>query len=292
MRIGRRGLGVLAVGLASAKAGQAQALAGLPAEFARIEAARGGRLGVSVLNTANGWHGGHRRQERFPMCSTFKLVAVAAVLARVEDGHDSLDRHIHFGQEVIVSHSPVTRQHVGAGMTLGELCAATMRTSDNAAANLILTALGGPARLTAWLREIGDPTTRLDRMEPAMNDVTPGDPRDTTTPAAMAETIRKLALDDVLSGPSRRQLVQWMQACETCGTRLRAGLPSGWVAGDRTGTGPRNISNVVGVLWPPGGAAPLVVTAYLMDGSPDGAVRDAALADVARAVTRAWTEAR
>jgi beta-lactamase class A len=176
-------------------------------------------------------------------------------------------------------------------MTVGQLCEATMTLSDNTAANLLLRGLGGPAGLTAWLRGIGDDVTRLDRWETALNEARPGDPRDTTTPAAMLATMQRLTLGDVLLPTSRAQLLAWLRANRTGDARLRAGLPPGWQAGERTGTGPNGTSNDVGLVWPPGGA-PLLVAAYLTEGAADIATRDAALADVGAAVAAAWRGGR
>jgi beta-lactamase class A len=284
---GGAGLAVSWCGIA-----RAQGFAALPASFARIEAARGGRLGVVVLDTGSGARAGHRQDERFPILSTFKLLAAACVLARADAGQESIERRVRYTAAELVTYSPVTSRHVGAGMTLVELCEATMLTSDNTAGNLLLDAIGGPAGLTAWLRGIGDPVTRLDRRETELNEARPGDPRDTTTPAAMAADIAALALGEVLSPASRARLVRWLRDNRTGDARLRAGLPDGWSAGERTGTGGRNTSNDVGLLFPPGGAPPLVVAAYLTEGAEDGAQRDAALADVAAAVVAAWTAAR
>jgi beta-lactamase class A len=290
--IGRRDLVGGAALLAGGWMGEARAFAGLPDAFARIEAARGGRLGVAVIDTGSGARAGHREDERFPILSTFKLLAAAAVLARADAGRESMDRRVRYTEADLVTHSPVTSRHVATGMTLAELCEATMVTSDNTAANLLLDAIAGPAGLTAWLRGIGDPVTRLDRREPELNEARPGDPRDTTTPAAMAADIRALALGEVLSAGSRARLVGWLRGNRTGDARLRAGLPAGWTAGERTGTGGRNTSNDVGLLFPPGGAAPVIVAAYLNEGAADGKVRDAALAEVAAAVAAAWTAAR
>jgi beta-lactamase class A len=260
----------------------------LEAALRGIEAARGGRLGVAVLDTASGGAAGHRATERFPLTSTFKLLAAGAVLARVDAGRMRLDERIRYGRDELVTYSPVTERHAGAnGMTVGALCEATMTLSDNTAANLLLRGLGGPEGLTAWLRSIGDDVTRLDRWETALNEARPGDPRDTTTPAAMLATMQRLTLGDVLSPGGRAQLLAWLRANRTGDTRLRAGLPPGWQAGERTGTGPNGTSNDVGLLWPPNGR-PLLVAAYLTEGAADMATRDAALADVGAAVAAAW----
>lgn len=202
-----------------------------------LERRAGGRLGVAVLDTETNISFGHRETERFAMCSTFKALAAACALARVDRGKEKLDRRIAFGKDVLLPHSPVTEKHVGgAGMTIAELCEAAITVSDNAAGNLLLESFGGPAGLTAWLRSIGDQTTRLDRTEPDLNEASFGDPRDTTTPAAMLETLGKLVFGSVLSESSCQQLIEWMVANRTGDARLRAGLPKSWRIGDKTGT--------------------------------------------------------
>lgn len=254
--------------------------------WAALEARTGGRLGVAVLQV-NGDLDGQRLDERFPMCSTFKWLAAACVLRRVDAGQERLDRRIRFGRQALLPHSPVTSQYVGApGMTVGELCDAAIRTSDNAAANLLLASLGGPAALTAYARKLGDRVTRLDRREPALNEARPGDPRDTTTPRAMAGLLHATLLGNALSPASREQLARWLQACETNGNRLRAGLPRGWRMGSKTGTGGHGATHDVGIFWPPG-RAPVIVAAYLADTAAPLAEREATLAAVAQRVTTA-----
>ncbi|HWX48859.1 MAG TPA: class A beta-lactamase [Roseomonas sp.] len=275
-------------GMGAARARAAEGFSALPASFARIEAARGGRLGVAVLDTGSGRQAGHRQDERFPLCSTFKLLAAGAVLARVDAGQNRLDQRIRFSKQDLVPYSPATEKAAGGpGMTLAAICEAAVTLSDNTAGNLMLDILGGPAGLTAYLRSIGDTVSRLDRTEPTLNEARPGDPRDTTSPAAMLADLHALTLGEALSAASREQLVQWLRACRTGGARLRARLPQGWQVGDKTGTGSERTSNDVGLLWPPGGGAPVLVAAYLTQGSADGAQRDAALADVGAAVAAA-----
>jgi beta-lactamase class A len=252
-----------------------------------IEAGAQGRLGVAVLDTATGRLDGHRLDERFPMCSTFKWLAGAHVLRRVDEGRERLDRRVRFGPEALVPYSPVAEKHVGGdGMTLGELCEATITVSDNAAGNLVLESFGGPQGLTRYARSLGDTATRLDRWEPKLNEATPGDPRDTTTPRAMAQLLQATMLGDALSSPSRAQLVRWMQACKTNGQRLGAHLPPGWLLGSKTGTGARGTTNDVGVYWPRDGGA-IVVVGYLTDTTAAEGVRNAAVARVGRAAIRA-----
>lgn len=257
---------------------------GLPARsWQEIEAGARGRLGVAVLDTATGRLHGHRLDERFPMCSTFKWLLAAHVLHRVDQGQETLGRRIRYGREALLAWSPVTEKHVGAGMTLGELCDATVTLSDNAAANLILQTQGGPQGLTRYARSLGDGLTRLDRTEPELNEGTPGDPRDTTTPRAMAGLLQAAMLGDALSAGSRAQLVQWMQACKTNGKRLGAALPAGWKLGSKTGTAD-GIASDVGIYWPPG-RAPIVVAAYLTESAAPDDARNGAIAAVARVVS-------
>jgi len=251
-----------------------------------IEDEVGGRFGVAVLDTGSGRLAGHRLDERFPMCSTFKWVAAALVLQRVDAGQEQLQRRIRFGREVLLSHSPVTEQRVGGdGMTLAELCAATISVSDNAAGNLLLDSFGGPAALTRYVRGLGDSVTRLDRNEPTLNESLPGDPRDTTSPRAMAGLLRTLLLGDALSAASRAQLRRWMEATQTSDRRLRARLPSGWSLASKTGTGPRGSTHDIGVYWPPGERPPLVVAVYQTGSAAPLSALEAAIARVAARVT-------
>lgn len=250
--------------------------------LAALERRHGGRLGVAVLDTGSGRRVAYRGGERFLMCSTFKVLAVAAVLARVDRGDERLERRIVFGRDVLLGHAPVTRLHTGApGMRLEDLCAATLTVSDNTAANLLLAALGGPQAVTAFVRGLGDTVTRLDRTEPELNVTRPGDLRDTTTPRAMLETLRHLLLGEVLSEPSRTRLLAWMRGCLTGTDKLRAGLPAGWSAGDKTGSGAQGESNDVAIVFPPH-RPPLLVTAYYAAPAIDARERSAVLAEVGR----------
>lgn len=288
------GLGLGAALVAGAMAGHARAAQADPwpealgRQFAAVEArCGGGRLGVGVLDTDTGRTAGHRGHERFPMCSTHKALSAAAVLARVDRGEDRLDRRVRFGAGEVLPYSPGTEAQAGSdGMTLAALCEAAVTLSDNTAANLMLGAIGGPAGLTAFLRGLGDEDTRLDRTEPALNEALPGDPRDTTSPLAMAADLDRLVLGQALSPASRGQLAAWLVACKTGDARLRAGVPPGWRVGDKTGTGERGTANDVGVFWPPG-RAPVVVAAFITGSAAPPDAQSAAIADVARAVVLA-----
>lgn len=259
----------------------------LTADLARIERESGGRLGVAVLDTRTQAQATHRADELFPMCSTFKLLAAAGVLARVDAGKERLDRRIRFEARDVVVNSAMTKDRAGGdGMSLADLCEAAMIVSDNTAGNLLLASLGGPEGLTAYARSLGDMVTRLDRIEPELNEAIPGDPRDTTSPAAMLSDLRALVLGSALSASSRDQLTRWLIGNKTGDTRLRAGLPSGWRVGDKTGSGERGTTNDVGVIWPPG-RAPILVSVYLTETPRAGEQRNATLAAVGRAVASA-----
>jgi beta-lactamase class A len=188
------------------------------ARIAAIETRIGGRIGVAALDTSNSKRVDYRQDERFAMCSTFKFLAAAGVMKRVDEKKEKLERFVPYGAKEILEYAPVTKEHLkDGGMTLGALCAAAIEQSDNTAGNLLLNAIGGPAGLTNFVRTLGDRVTRLDRIEPELNSAIPGDERDTTTPAAICSDMQRLLLGDVLSEASRRQLEHWLQRNETGG---------------------------------------------------------------------------
>jgi beta-lactamase class A len=281
---------VLAIGAATLLA--PPSLAGepfTPADaLARLEDRVGGRLGVCVLDTATGRKLVRRGGERFAMCSTFKLPLAAAILREADRGKLKLDTFVPYTKADMIYHAPVTEANLAkGGMTVGALAEAAQKQSDNPAANLLMKQLGGPEGFTQFFRDLGDTTTRIDRYEPEMNRVVPGDERDTTTPTAMAATLAKILTADVLAPASRDLLIQWMIDTKTGAKRLRAGLPNDWRAGDKTGTGYDDISgkvNDVAIAWPPG-KAPVIVTAYYNTAGPADDVSDehqAVLAEVGR----------
>ena len=252
--------------------------------LAEIEQGIAGRLGVAVLDTGTGRRWEHRSTERFPMCSTFKVLACAAVLARVDAGREDLGRRIRFGAGDVVDYSPVTKGRAGGdGMLLTEVCEAAMTRSDNTAGNLILASLGGPSGVTGYARTLGDAVTRLDRVETDLNEARPGDPRDTTTPIAMAGNLRSLVVGASLTPASRDQLTAWLVANRTGDAKLRAGLPVGWRVGDKTGGGDQGTMNDVAVIWPPR-REPLVVSVYMTETNASFDDRNAAVAAIGRAV--------
>lgn len=250
--------------------------------LAELERRNGGRLGVAAIDTASGRRVGHRAEELFPLCSTFKFLAAAFVLARVDRGEEKLDRRVVFAEKDLVTYSPVTKEHVGAGgMTMAEVCEAAVTRSDNTAGNLMFASFGGPAGLTAYARSLGDRATRLDRIETELNEAKPGDPRDTTTPIAMLGTMQRLLIEDALSSSSRDRLIGWLMASKTGARRLRAGVPADWKLGDKTGTGDNGTANDVAIAFPPG-RAPILITAYYTGSTISDDARNTVIAEAGR----------
>jgi beta-lactamase class A len=253
-------------------------------EVLRLERTSGGRLGFALLDTGTGLRFQHRGNERFPMCSTFKLLLAAAVLRQVETGAETFDRRIAVRKQDLVSWAPFTETRVGSDASVEELCAAAMTQSDNVAANLLLPLIGGPPGIGSFAKSLGDDRTRLDRDETELNSAIPGDERDTTTPLAMLGNLQALLLGDALTPAGRAKLEGWMRANKTGDARLRAGLPKGWQAGDKTGSGANGTTNDIAILWPPE-RPPLLVAAYLTGSKLESLSRDALLASLARALS-------
>ncbi len=249
-----------------------------------IETRIGGRLGIAAIDTGSGHRLEHRANERFPMCSTFKLLAAAAVLHRVDENKDHLTRVIPYTEADLLEYAPVTRKHVAeGGMTLDALCAAAIEYSDNTAGNLLLKTVDGSAGFTRYARALGDKQTRLDRIEPDLNSALPDDERDTTTPVAMAADLRRLLVGDALSPASRAKLEGWLAANTTGGEMIRTGLPNEWKMGDKTGRGSNGSTNDIAILRPPG-KAPILLAIYSVGSTASRTDLQTAIADVARVV--------
>lgn len=252
------------------------------------------RLGVCLLDTASGEVAGHRVDERFAMCSTFKLAMVAACLREADAGRLRMDEILRYSEADLLSWAPVTRQHVAqGGLPVAVLARAAQEVSDGTAANLLVRRLGGPAQVTAKFREMGDAITRLDRYEPDLGLVLSADERDTTSPRAMAQLLRRITTGRILSEPARERLLGWMVNTSTGLHRLRAGLPSSWRTGDKTGTGraegTTNKCNDIAITFPPD-RAPIIIAAYFDSGEYTAQIErrhEAVLAEVGR-IAAAW----
>ncbi|MEU7137503.1 class A beta-lactamase [Streptomyces sp. NPDC046261] len=226
-------------------------------EFKELERKFDARLGVYAIDTGTGREVAYNDAERFAHASTFKALAAGAVLRKYT--LSGMDRVIKYSKDDLVDYSPVTEKHVGTGMSLGELCEAAVRFSDNTAGNLLFDALGGPKGLDAALEEMGDHDTRMERREPELNRWAPGETRDTSTPRALAKDLRAYVLGDVLGKGERDRLTTWLRTNTTGNELIRAGVPKGWVVGDKTGAGSGyGTRNDIAVVWP-GKGAPIVM---------------------------------
>jgi beta-lactamase class A len=256
-----------------------------PPALAAYERDTGGKVGVYAENLTSGAKLAWRADERFVMCSSFKASLAALVLARVDRGQDGLERMIAFGpQDLPDWYAPVAKANLARGaMSVAEMCGAAVSYSDNTCANLLLARVGGPAALTAFWRATGDAVTRLDHNEPLLNRSPPGDPQDTTTPAAMAGNLRRFLLGKVLSPSSREHLTAWMLNCQTGANRLRGGLPATWRIADKTGNNGKDAAGDIAVVWPRPGA-PVLIATYVQGGAPSDAQIAAVFADVGRLV--------
>nr|WP_308165356.1 class A beta-lactamase [Nocardia noduli] len=254
--------------------------------FAELESKAGARLGVYAVDTGDGRVVAYREGERFPMASTFKGLACGALLRDHPLSSGFFDQVIHYAASEIVDASPETSKHVDTGMTVAALCEAAITLSDNAAGNQLLKLLGGPEGFTAFLRSLGDTTSRLDRWETELNTAIPGDERDTTTAAALTADYRALVVGDVLAAPERERLTSWLIANTTGGKRIRAGLPAEWQVGDKTGSPAYGSALDVAVTWPPG-RAPLVITVLTTKSEQQATADNALVAEATRVTLRA-----
>ncbi len=253
-------------------------------KMAALETSADGRIGLYALDTGSGKQLSYRSKERFPFCSTFKTLAVSAILKKSSHDPGLMKQRIFYKKTDLVTWSPVTSraENLTAGMTLYDLCAATSMQSDNTAANLLIKALGGPGAVTAFARSLGDDSFRLDRYETELNTAEPGDERDTTTPTAMAATLHKLALGDALAPAQREQLQIWLKNNQTGNDSIRAGMPAGWVVGDRTGAGMYGTTNAMAVLWPASGEPPRIVVIFFTQNQKNAPHRRDILAQATR----------
>lgn len=252
--------------------------------LAALEKQSGGRLGVALINTADNSQILYRGDERFAMCSTSKTLVAAAVLKQSETHPGILQQKMAITKADLTNWNPVTEKYVDNEMTLAELNAAALQYSDNTAMNKLVEHLGGAGNVTAFARSIGDTTFRLDRKEPELNTAIPGDERDTTTPLAMAKTLRNLTLGDALASTQRAQLVEWLKGNTTGGQSIRAGLPANWIAGDKTGGGDYGTTNDIAVIWPEH-HAPLILVTYFTQPQQNAKGRKDVLAAAAKIVT-------
>lgn len=258
-----------------------------PLALAAYERETGGRIGLYAQNLMTGVKIAWRADERFVMCSTFKASLAAFVLHCVDRGQTQLQDRIAYGSDDIPDwYAPIAKQNLSIGaMSVAAMCEAAVEYSDNTCANLLLARVGGPAALTAFWRSTGDMVTRLDHNEPILNRSPPGDPHDTTTPAAMAANLRRMLLGSVLSLESRERLTGWMRNCKTGDDRLRGGIPTNWKIASKTGNDGKDAFGDIAVAWSTP-ETPILICVYTQGGSPTAARVKAVFADVGQIVER------
>ena len=257
-------------------------------EIQAIEASLSARIGASVLDAQNGEYWDYNGNQRFPLTSTFKTIACAKFLYDAEQGKINPYSTVEIKKANLVTHSPVIEKQVGQAITLDYACFATMTTSDNTAANIIISALGGPKNVTNFLRQIGDKETRLDRIEPELNEGKLGDLRDTTTPKAIANTLNKLLFGSALSKMSQKKLESWMVNNQVTGNLLRSVLPAGWNIADRSGAGGFGARSITAVVWSEH-QSPIIVSIYLAQTEASMAARNDAIVRIGRAIFEVYT---
>lgn len=251
-----------------------------------LENKSGGKLGLTVVDTSDGTTYSWRGDEKFPLCSTSKVMVVAAILKKSESNTNLLAKKITINKSDMVNYNPITSKYIDSSMTITELSKAALQYSDNAAMNKLLSYLGGPRYATQFARTIGDKAYRLDRNEPGLNTAIPGDSRDTTTPSAMAETLNKLILGNALKKEQKAKLTEWMKGNTTGLNSIKAGLPAEWIVADKTGSGDYGTTNDVAVIWPKN-HAPVILTTYFTQPEKDASARKDVLASAAKLIAEA-----
>ena len=258
-------------------------------EIAEQELKTGARIGVSIYDLAANDLWNYKGNQRFPLMSTFKALACAKLLSDIEKGIQSFDTSTTITKESLVTWSPITEKQIGMKMTLKQACSATMLMSDNTAANIVLKGIKGPEALTQFMRGIGDDVTRLDRIEPDLNEAIDGDKRDTTTPNAMVKSLHTLLFSDELSQTSKDQLKQWMMDNKVTGSLLRSVLPKHWSIADRSGAGGFGSRAITAVVWSDK-RTPLIISIYLTQTDVSFAQRNKAIADIGKEIFTVYNQ--
>jgi beta-lactamase class A len=261
-------------------------IAPAPAPIHAYERRTKGRVGLYAENLRTGKKVAWRADERFVMCSTFKASLAACVLSKVDMGQEHLDRMVPYGEKDLLEYAPVAKakDNLARGaLSVEALCKGAVEVSDNTCANLLLASVGGPAAMTNFWRTIGDGASRLDADEPELNRSLPGDPHNTTSPAAMAGNLKRLVVGQMLAPPSRERLTNWMLGCQTGANRLRAGLPKAWQVADKTGDNGKDAAGDIAVAWIKPGQ-PVLICAYTQGGSPKAEDHDALFAAIGKLV--------
>ncbi len=299
-------------------------LAGLAAEVERLAEAARGVVGVAAhhLETGRGFtlHG----DRPFPMASTYKVPIAVRILSMVDAGRIALDDLIEIEQrDVYLTASTISDliDDPGLQISIHNLLEMMLQTSDNIATDVLMRVAGGSSAVTASMAEAGIDGIRVDRptwalianwlgaadvgeanrIEPgpyrellmaertdadvaALNAVFNADPRDTATPAAMAELLTRIWNRELLSEESSALLIDIMYRCQTGEGRLKGVLPPGTRVAHKTGTIGQT-TNDVGIIDLPGDAGHVVAVVYIKESAIETyADREPAIAHIARAI--------
>ncbi|HHX8332807.1 CARB family carbenicillin-hydrolyzing class A beta-lactamase [Vibrio antiquarius] len=261
----------------------------LSEDISLIEQQTSSRIGVSVWDTQTDERWDYRGDERFPLMSTFKTLACATMLSDMDSGKLSKNATAKVDERSIVVWSPVMDKLAGQNTRVEHACEAAMLMSDNTAANLVLNEIGGPKAVTMFLRSIGDKATRLDRLEPRLNEATPGDNRDTTTPNAMVNTLRTLIEGETLSYESRVQLKIWMQDNKVSDSLMRSVLPTGWSIADRSGAGGHGSRGINAIIWKEN-HRPVYISIYVTETELSLQARDQLIAQISQLILQKYKD--
>ncbi|MDQ2994647.1 MAG: serine hydrolase, partial [Pseudomonadota bacterium] len=170
-------------------------------QFAELEASAGGRLGVAAIDTATHHEIQYRGDQRFPMGCTSKVMGVAAILKNSMTDNQYLQQNVKYQKKDLVNWNPITEKYLAQGMTIEALCGAAISYSDNTAMNLLTAKLGGPQGINRFARSIGDSSFKLNHWWPDEAKANLFDLQDSSTPNAMARSLQKIALGEVLALP-------------------------------------------------------------------------------------------
>jgi beta-lactamase class A len=259
-------------------------------QLAHLETLSGGRLGIASIDTGNNQRIQYRAHEHFPVGCTSKVIGVAAILKKSMTDNQLLQERIMYKENDLTNWTPITAKHLKDGMTVAELCASAISYSDNTAMNLLAKKLGGPTGINNFARSINDKHFKLDHCWPDEALSSPQSREDESTPAAMETSLRKLVLGNVLATSQREMLITWLKNNVTGNYRIRAGVPEGWVVGDKTGSGFHyGTTNDIAVIWPPH-CAPIVVTIFYSSNKKEASKREDILAAATRILINAYAQ--
>ncbi|MDM5427830.1 class A beta-lactamase Bla1 [Bacillus mycoides] len=253
-------------------------------EFSQLEKKFDARLGVYAIDTGTNRTIAYRSNERFAFASTYKALAAGVLLQ--QNSTEKLNEVITYTKDDLVEYSPVTEKHVDTGMTLGQIAEAAVRSSDNTAGNILFNKIGGPKGYEKALRQMGDRVTMADRFETELNEAIPGDIRDTSTAKAIATNLKAFTVGNALPADKRKILTEWMKGNATGDKLIRAGVPTDWVVGDKSGAGSYGTRNDIAIVWPPN-RAPIIIAILSSKDEKEATYDNKLIADAAEVIVKA-----